>query len=462
MADSIYLRINSLSPSWRGRSGFSRPGKVWLRETITRCNHSNLPGSMWSLLVGCTFTALVTGFQLTSSYLISPVERECQAWSSSITVVGGALLWAAAAASGIIVVPRLSQRHPQGTKTWLTASVVTCGAGFGLCGVAVAVCDWSTWFSQTVYALGYICIGFGSFIPNPLVSVILIGWLPQNQGFSSGYASFCLGLGSLGISELMLYCQTLIKKDRLHVTTVFFGLGIVMVFLLVIGMVTTVYPPCIVKDDRSHNLISTNSTKMSRLEIIRTRQFAVIFFARVVGPFCGFGLTARQQDFLDAIWGTSDSPVAILGAAVFGSYIGGRLFWLIMAEKLNNCWCWSASLSVQVIAIGMLPWFVYYSSSSWTKYAALVDFCIITATFPGTKLTALGTCLEVFGSVNMTTAYGMTIVAIGLAGFLGPLAFKACKNYWSNYTPVLYVSAGASFLSLIACLFLLTPIDRRA
>ena len=413
------------------------------------------------VLVGCTFTALVTGFQLTSSYFISPVQRECQKWSSSITVIGVAALWAAAAVSGVMAVPRLSL-HPQVIRIWLTASVVTCGVGFGLCGVAVAVCDWSSWFSQTVYALGYTCIGFGSLIPNPLVSLILIGWLPQNPGFSSGYSSFCVGIGSLGLSQLMLYFQTLIKKGDLDVRTVFFGLGIVMVLLLVIGMVTTVSPPCIVKDGRSHNLISTDNMEMSRREIIRTRQFAVMFSARLVGPFCGFGLTARQQDFLETIWGTNNPPIAIMSAAVFGSYVGGRLFWLIMAENVNNLWCWAASLSVQVIAIGMLPWLAYYSDSSWTKYAALADLCIITATFPGTKMTGLGTCLEIFGPVNMTTAYGMTIVAIGLSGFLGPLAFEACKAYWSDYTPILYVSAGASFLSLIACLFLLNPINHRA
>jgi hypothetical protein len=409
------------------------------------------------VLLGCTFTALVTGFQLTTSYVISPVERKCPKWSASITVVGGAMLWAATAVAGLIAVPRLP--HLQGVRLWVTISIVTCGVGFGFCGVAMAVCDWSTWFSQAVYVLGFTSIGFGGLLPNPLVSVILIAWLPQYPGFSAGYSSFILGFGSLGISELMLYSQTLIKRDQLDVITVFFGLGLAMVILLIIGMVTIVFPPWLVKNDRNHNNRTfPNSTIMTRLQIARAKQFVVVMFARFIGPFCGFGLSARQQDFLNTIWRTNDPPIAIMGVAVYGSYIGGRLFWLIMAEKVNNRWCCSASLAIQAIAIGILPWFAYYSQSSWTKYAALADYCIITATFPGTKMTAIGLCLEIFGSANMTTAYGMTLVAIGLSGFGSPLAFEICKNYWSNYTPILYASAGASLLSLITCLLLLDPL----
>ena len=429
-------------------------------ELSTTVSKDDLPPNVFKVpkfyvvLFGCSVAALVSGFQLTTGYLISPVERACPNWSSSITVVGGALLWATSAVTGIVVVPHLTHQL-QEVAVWLAACVASFGIGFGLLGIAVTMCELSTSFSETIYMLGYVFLGFGCILPTPVVSMILIRWLPKYKGFSSGYSSLCVGVGSLGISQLMLYCQTLVKKDDVHVTTVLFGIGVITVLLLSIGMVTIGAPPW--DGGRNHH-VSKLTFGMSRLEILRTRQFAVIFFVRIVGPFCGFGLTARQQDFLDTIWRTKHSPIATLGAAVFGSYIIGRVFWLFMSEKKTNLWCWTVSLSVQSVAIGFLPWLVYHSDSSWSKYAALIDFCIITATFPGSKMTAFGTCLEVFGSVNITTSYGMSVFPLGLAGFLAPLTFEICKTLFSTYTPILYITAVASFLAMVACLRL-SPID---
>jgi hypothetical protein len=339
---------------------------------------------------------------------------------------------------------------------WLAISLMTCGLGFGLSGLAVAECESSTGFTQFLYLLGFVLIGVGRFLPNPTVSVSLVRWLPKHRGISSGYASFCGSLGALVISQILIYGQTLIKRGIIDATTLFFATGILTVMVVGVGIVTITRPPSNIEENQSSGTTAvTEGTKLTRLEILKTRQFAVIICARFIGPFCGFGLTARQQDFLDTIWETDNPPIAVLGAVAFGSYIGGRLLWLVMAEKFSNRWCWSVSLGVQTLAIGFLPWLVYYSHASWSKYAALVDFCIINATFPGTKITSFGACLELFGLDNCSTAYGMSHVPFGISGLTAPLLFELTLKRLGDYIPILYVSAGGSLLGFVACLWVL-------
>ena len=405
------------------------------------------------VLLGCTICSLVIGCLFITSYMISPVENACPTWSSSITVVGGSLMLVASMSSGVIVVPHLSINN---ATMWLTASLVACGVGFGLCGVAVAKCDWSSGFSQFMYLVGFLCIGFGRFLPNPIVSVSLVSWLPKRRGISSCYASVFASVGSLVISEFLIYGQTLIKRGVMDAAALVFATGILVVLMIVVGTITIVSPPVVASIAKGNSgSISGQNTKMTRLEILKTRQFAVITIGRFIGPFCEFGLTARQQDFLNTIWRTDNPPIAMLGALTFGSCIGGRIFWLIMAEKFNNRWCWSVSLGVQTIAIGFLPWLVYYSHHSWSKYAALVDFFIINMTFPGTKSTSFGACLEVFGLDNCSTAYGMSHIPYGISGITAPLLFELCLKRLSDYSLILYASAGGSLIGLIACLWVL-------
>ena len=404
------------------------------------------------VLVGSTLSSLVTGFSLATSYLILPTETACSHWSSSITVVGGAVMFAISGLSGVIIVPLLPKRS---TRTWLLTSAVASGLGFGVCGVAVATCHWSNVATQIFYVLGYVFIGYGCYLPVAIVSVALIPWMPRYKAFAAGYSSLLCGLGSLAISQLLLYCQTLIKNDVLDVVTVFFGCGILVVFFYMCGMFLIVPPSFDTNSTLCDESVSNkNSSGMTRFRIMRTRQFILIFIGRVVGPFCGYGLTARQQEFLDTIWRHEHTPTAILGASVFGSYIGGRIFWLIMCEKMSCRWCWCTSLAIQAVAIAFLPLFTYSSDSIWMKYAALIDFCVINITFPSSKMTSFGLCLEIFGSVNYVTAYGMSVMGLGVAGFLAPLAFEWSLMIWSTYTPILYASAAANIIALIASLCL--------
>lgn len=406
------------------------------------------------VIIGCTICSLVIGAIFITSYVIAPVENACRTWSSSITVVGGSLMLVSSMSSGLIVVPHLSIHS---NTMWLVASFVACGVGFGLCGVAVAYCDWSSAFTQFAYLVGFLCIGFGRFLPNPIVSLSLLSWLPERRGISSCYSAVFASVGALVLSQFLIFGQSLIKRGVIDAAVLIFATGILVVLMILVGILTIVPPPPADNDLANGNSDSTSTTKtkMTRVEILQTRQFAVISIARFIGPFCEFGLTARQQDFLNTIWRTDNPPIAMLGALTFGSFIGGRLFWLVMAEKFNNRWCWSVSLGVQAVAIGFLPWLVYYNHNSWSKYAALVDFFVINITFPGTKITSFGTCLEVFGLQSCSTAYGMSHIPYGISGITAPLLFELCLKRLKEYTPILYASAGGSLIGLIACLWAL-------
>ena len=406
-----------------------------------------------AVLLGSSLSSLVTGFVLATSYLILPTEEACSDWTSSITVFGGAVLYASSGLTGVVIVPRLPNCSP---RTWLLTCVVASALGFGLCGVAVATCHWSTLPTQVIYVLGYVCIGYGCYLPGVVVALILVLWMPRWKAFASGYSSLMFGLGALGISQFLLYCQTLVKRDILDVATVFFCCGNVVVLFYMCGMFFIVPPSLDANSSAASDeaVPNTNSSPMTRIRIMRTRQFIFIFIGRVVGPFCGYGLTARQQEFLDTIWRHDHTPTAILGASVFGSYIGGRIFWFIMSEKMSCHWCWCTSLAIQAVAIAFLPLFAYSSDSVWMRYAGLIDFSIINVTFAASKMTTIGLCIEIFGPLNYVTAYGMSVIGLGVAGFLAPLSFEWSLMIWSTYTPMLYATATANIIALIASLCL--------
>ena len=67
-------------------------------------------------------------------------------------------------------------------------------------------------------------------------------------------------------------------------------------------------------------------------------------------------------------------------------------------------------------------------------------------------MTSFGLCLEIFGSVNYD--YGISVIGLGVAGFLATLAFEWSMMIWSTCTPILYASAAANVIALIASLCL--------
>eukprot|EP00118_Oscarella_pearsei_P022704 m.265372 g.265372 ORF g.265372 m.265372 type:complete len:210 (+) comp40487_c0_seq2:809-1438(+) len=207
----------------------------------------------------------------------------------------------------------------------------------------------------------------------------------------------------------------MISKRMITLETAWYATGLLTVLPMIVSI------PCMVSPS-NHDVEElqleadrkmSGRSKMSRCDILKTWQFYVLITARAGLLFSAFGLTARQQNFLDYIWTSGKNvPIEELAFIISFVYVIGSLIWLA-SDKLSIKGAWIISSSVQVICFGFLP-FLVQSSAPYAKYLAFTAYSFITVAFQAPRNNFSAMCLTFYGRENTGTTWGLATISLVL------------------------------------------------
>eukprot|EP00118_Oscarella_pearsei_P010317 m.62873 g.62873 ORF g.62873 m.62873 type:complete len:449 (+) comp35120_c1_seq1:46-1392(+) len=391
------------------------------------------------LVIGAVICGINGGIQLSGSYLIPIAEFSCPSWSKSATVIGQSLSLGLGALTGVLNC-RLVKRI--GCRASLIVSLVMAAIAFGLCGISVQFCGTA---AEVVYVTSFALMGIRANILYFAWIDPLLSWFPRNRhGFAVSTYSAAVAVGSIGYSQFFLFSQRLQREAGLAASTVFFIIGLFVVFTTAIGVIFMVPP----------KVSATESTTNRRPGVVRKRVLSLRFFLVFVGRFFlmlpGFSLISRQQDFLCAIWKSDNaSPIHFLLTLVMVVYAVARSSWVFVSDWVGIKNLWVITGAAQSFSLALIPIFIGYCEL-WGRYASLVFFCLFMAGFSAPKSNTAAFVTEIWDSQEATIMTGMFAPSLGLAGLLGPVVLEAMFRVLHSFTVFLLFGSGIVLSGLLA------------
>ena len=272
----------------------------------------------------------------------------------------------------------------------------------------------------------------------------------RRSGLASSYWGFVGGVGVILLNQIILFEQKYLNAGKMHISTLFFSIGLISVLPMALSL------PCIVVSRKapSSTTSAPPAASMTRLEIMKTWQFYVFVIVRTGTLLPAWGLLARQQDFLVAVWkGTSGNAIQTLALIASLVYLISRFTWL-MSDFLTIKGAWILSLTLQAISLAFSP-FLIQSSASYAPYLGMLAFCIINFGFPVGKSLTSAMCSFIYGPNNLGLVWGLQLMFTFIPGVGGSLIMeKLYQASGGHFTVYLYVCAGILTVSFLLCLIL--------
>eukprot|EP00118_Oscarella_pearsei_P022705 m.265373 g.265373 ORF g.265373 m.265373 type:complete len:189 (+) comp40487_c0_seq2:246-812(+) len=139
------------------------------------------------VLAGCGLSSLFHSFTLVLGYFVKPVEKVCPLWSSSVTVIGYTVMFAAF----LIVGPCLSPRIQKGNlQLWIVIQMALYGISFLTIGVCTGRCNSTStpltpYITEILFVVSFIPLAVGGSVCTYSVMFCVLRWFPARGGFSS-------------------------------------------------------------------------------------------------------------------------------------------------------------------------------------------------------------------------------------------------------------------------------------
>jgi len=277
---------------------------------------------------------------------------------------------------------------------------------------------------QFVFGFGLAGCGIGAAYVCPIA--VCIKWFPDKRGFVTGLAVAGFGAGGLVFAPLASY---LIVKIGIMATL--FYLGLIYFFAIIAGARLMRVPPagyCPEKWKESA-VIFGQKVEFSAAEMIRTRQFWILWFTYFIG--CAAGLLMIMN--LVSIWQAQAMTNFIKTADIvpvlsFARILAQGALLVMIVSILNSLGRLilgrisdNNGREKTLAAIFTLCGAVFLILGSFGNFwsfavgAALVGFCFggFLALYPA--ITA-----DYFGVKNVGANYGLMFSAYGAGGLLGP------------------------------------------
>ena len=409
-----------------------------------------------ALLVATSFLANMTGgVLLAGSYLINVVETSCPRWSASSTVYGESVL--------ILVVGVVGLAHAYGVRRfgptkYALVGVVLAAASLALSGGMISACNERSphvrFLTEVVYVLSFAFLGVAlGFVYFSSIECLLAAF-PRRPGFASGVCSLGYGVGGVVYGQFFLALEHLYRRDVIDVPSIFYSAGILTVLMASVS-IPFVRRPVHSPEPSKASKASDNPKKGIARWVIKRPKFWLIYWARTVVLLPGWGITARLKDILIAAWHHNENPpIELLSGLVMGFYIGGRLLWLLICDRVGGKNLWVLTTGIQIVSLGFLPWFMYHTGS-WGCYASIGALCAFMLAFSAPKATVAAFIHDIFKLAHLVTLIiGYLSPGAGIGGLVGPLTAEWFFKRFGNFEYFFYTSCGL----LTSGLFILTCI----
>jgi OFA family oxalate/formate antiporter-like MFS transporter len=380
----------------------------------------------WRVVLGGVLMNLALGSLYAWSIFVAPLEKEFH-WrraETSLTYTIAVFTFAIT----FVVAGRLQDKYGPRLCSILGALFVS--AGFFLA-------SFTTSLTFVYLAFGLVVgigNGFGYATPIPVASK----WFPDKRGLvvgimvgGYGAASFVLGLFVPGLIASLGW------------RTTFQVLGGVFLVMGLIGAALIKNPPAGYTAPAPSRARATARAEFTAGEMLRTRQFYLLWIAYCLGTTAG-QMTISQLVPFAVSAGATAATALLVGACGNAS---GRILsgWFSdIAGRLTTL-----RLMVLLSALAMPAlWAFREERVVFYVLIALVYWCY------GTQLSVFAsTIADFYGTANLGLNYGALFTAWGVAGILGPMIAGRVFDVFGAYRYAFYAASALALISLIALSF---------
>ena len=341
--------------------------------------------------------------------------------------------------------------------------------------------------------LGYIIAGFvGANFILKLIGIGIIGgagiglayvvpigvgikWFPDKKGLVSGLAVAGFGFGAfiwilLARPPSLLGFQGLITVQNgvytiANIDSAFRLYGLIFFFLVLLGAIVMRNPPEGWKPknwnpskEESNNSKKNKSNSLLPKEMLRTKQFYLIWAMFLIGALAGLMVIGNIQNFaknpIEGFMGygftqSEAFDFAVIGAAVCLPIFNGlgRIIWGQASDKIGRK---KAIITMCLFQGIMMSIFFFTTSNPIIFYvaAALIGF-----NFGGNFALFPSATADSFGAENVGLNYGYVFTAYGIGGVIGPILAGAVQDAGFSFLYAFIPSAIMCFIAALLAVF---------
>jgi OFA family oxalate/formate antiporter-like MFS transporter len=281
--------------------------------------------------------------------------------------------------------------------------------------------------------------GFGYATPIP----VMAKWFPDKRGLAVGLAVGGYGGGSAIFGPLANL--KLIPAYGVHTT--FMILGVIFLFMTVIGAFLLQNPPAGYKPagwtPAPAAKAAATTYEFSPAEVLRTHPFYFMWVAYALGASAGQMVISQLVPFAKSV-GIASAAIATMGLVVGAvGNASGRILSGWMSDALGRL-----NVLRLMIAISMVAMPILYLVGGSVGPLYLVVFAVYWCY--GTQLSVnASTTADFWGTKNAGINYGMLFTAWGVAGIIGPRIAGVLFDKYKNYQMAFYTAAVLAGVALV-------------
>src|SRR5713101_6972334 len=387
--------------------------------------------SRWWRVVGGMSMNLALGSLYAWSVFVAPLEKEF-GWKRAHTssVFGWAVI---VFAISFIIAGRLQDKFG---PFWVSVTGgLLVSLGFFLCSFTSSL----TYLIICFGVLGGIGNGFGYSTPIP----VMAKWFPDRRGLAVGLAVAGYGGGSAIFGPLANL--KLIPAYGVHTT--FMILGVIFLFMTVIGALLLKNPPA---GYRPSGWTPAPASKAAATaydfkpgEVLRTPTFYFMWIAYALGTSAGLMVISQLVPFAKS-QGIPSAALATMG--LFVGAIGnasGRILSGWMSDALGRLNVLRLMIALSAIAMPIL-----YRVGANVTLLYIMVFAVYWCY--GTQLSVnASTTSDFWGTKNAGINYGLLFTSWGVAGIIGPRIGGKFFDKYHNYEYAFYTASGLAVVALL-------------
>ena len=281
--------------------------------------------------------------------------------------------------------------------------------------------------------------GFGYATPIP----VMAKWFPDKRGLAVGLAVAGYGGGSALFGPLANL--KLIPAYGVHTT--FMILGVIFLFMTVIGALLLQNPPPGYRPSgwapAPASKAAATTYDFSPGEVLRTPTFYFMWIAYALGTSAGLMVISQLVPFAKSV-GIPSAALATMGLVVGAiGNASGRILSGWMSDALGRLNVLRLMIAISMIAMPLL-----YNVGG--NVAALYVVVFIVYWCYGTQLSVnASTTSDFWGTKNAGINYGILFTAWGVAGIIGPRIGGVLFDKYKNYQMAFYTAAVLAAVALL-------------
>ena len=388
--------------------------------------------SRWWRVAGGLSMNLALGTLYAWSIFVAPLEKEFH-WSRADTSMVFTIAVVVFALS-FIVAGRLQDKYG---PFWVSlVGGVLVSLGFFLCAFTHSL----NYLYMCFGVIGGLGNGFGYATPIP----VMAKWFPDKRGLAVGLAVGGYGGGSAIFGPL----ANLRLIPHFGVHTTFMILGVIFLFMTVVGAFLLQNPPAGYKPEgwtpAPAAKAAATTYEFSPGEVLRTPTFYFMWIAYALGCSAGLMVISQLVPFAKSV-GIASAAIATMGLVVGAvGNASGRILSGWMSDALGRLNVLRLMIAISMVA---MPILYKVGGSVGPLYAAVfvVYWCY------GTQLSVnASTTSDFWGTKNAGINYGMLFTAWGVAGIIGPRIAGVLFDKYKNYEMAFYAAAVLALVALLA------------